>query len=479
MVRKSVLYILLLSALTAAAQVTPYDRLTLGDADIMGTTRYVGLGGAMAAVGGDASAVGDNPAGLGIYRHGELMLSFDYQHNRPNPGTPVGRFSCAQASWNFCFLSDQLQGVVANNIMLNYRRVKNFSRQYGMSYTNMDYSQTDVMVEKTNGLIPTDLQGDEAWRNSDIGWLSKLGYEGYLINPDSTDNTMWLPANNGSVNGNLSVSESGAMDEFTIAWGMNISNQWYIGTELGVRSLTYMKSTVYDEAFRAGGNYSLKSNVTASGVGFISKFGLLYRPTRYLRLGAAFHSPVPVGLTLRNYADLSSVYGGTVTVGSPENTDSPRSFSQPMRVVAGMAFQLNTIGLLSLEYDYQHDINKSNVKLTDTHTAKVGMEAVAGNNWFFNLGYALRFRSLDKGKWSDTVYPLDYSSVRTDTEFANLQYAHYLSGGISFRHKYVVVGAAYQCCLKREHIRFHEMQPVPIALGTTSHRVVFSIAWRH
>ena len=44
---------------------------------LMGTARYVGMGGAMTAIGGDPTAALDNPAGLGLYRRSELSLTLD------------------------------------------------------------------------------------------------------------------------------------------------------------------------------------------------------------------------------------------------------------------------------------------------------------------------------------------------------------------------------------------------------------------
>ena len=42
-----------------------------------GTARYVGMGGAMTAIGGDPSAAMDNPAGLGLYRRSEISVSVE------------------------------------------------------------------------------------------------------------------------------------------------------------------------------------------------------------------------------------------------------------------------------------------------------------------------------------------------------------------------------------------------------------------
>lgn len=464
---------------TCAAQVTSYDRLTFGEQDLMGTSRYVGMAGAMAAVGGDASAAAGNPAGLGVYRRSELMLTLDCQINVPSYGFRTTQFSCGQASWNFYFPLDRMRGVVGNSVMLNYRRVKNFRREYGMRLNNMDFSQTDVMALKTQGLGESELGKPDAWDNADIGWLSKVGYEGFLIDPDSVDMTLWLPHNQGSVNGTLDVRENGSVDEFSFTWGMNISNQWYVGAELGLRSLIYSKSTCYSEVFDNGNRYSLDSYVSASGVGMLSKLGVIYRPIQLLRFGAAFHAPVPMAFSIRNYADLSSINGAApaIVVRTPEMNNSPEWINQPLRAVFGLAFQLGKQGLVSMEYDYEHDLNK---RVLDTHWAKLGLEYVLANNWFFNLGYGFRVRQItEKGLLSDPINIIDNNSVRLDTEAAQLHYANHITAGISFRFKYAVAGLAYQCRLSEDLVRFHELQPDPVRMNTRTHKIVFSLAWRH
>ena len=64
----------LCSVFCVPAQAQDYARLS--ERSIMGTARYVGMGGAMTAIGGDPSSVFDNPAGLGLYQRSEVMLSF-------------------------------------------------------------------------------------------------------------------------------------------------------------------------------------------------------------------------------------------------------------------------------------------------------------------------------------------------------------------------------------------------------------------
>ena len=51
----------------ASAQ-TAYDAQAIAQKELNGTARFVGMGGAMSALGGDVSTIATNPAGVAIYR---------------------------------------------------------------------------------------------------------------------------------------------------------------------------------------------------------------------------------------------------------------------------------------------------------------------------------------------------------------------------------------------------------------------------
>ena len=56
---------------------TIYDGAKLTGKDLNGTARFVGMGGAMGALGGDISTMG-TPAGIGLYRSSDVMTSFGF-----------------------------------------------------------------------------------------------------------------------------------------------------------------------------------------------------------------------------------------------------------------------------------------------------------------------------------------------------------------------------------------------------------------
>lgn len=60
-----------------------YDATNIASHNLNGTARFVGMGGAMGALGGDISTIGTNPAGIGLYRSSDAMFSlsfFEYRH---------------------------------------------------------------------------------------------------------------------------------------------------------------------------------------------------------------------------------------------------------------------------------------------------------------------------------------------------------------------------------------------------------------
>ena len=74
--KKRYLYLAALGLIVipAAAQET-YQSEKLIENDLNGTARYVGMGGAMEALGADISTISSNPAGIGLFRSSQVALS--------------------------------------------------------------------------------------------------------------------------------------------------------------------------------------------------------------------------------------------------------------------------------------------------------------------------------------------------------------------------------------------------------------------
>ena len=70
----SIIFAASLLSMPLSAQET-YENANLATQDLNGTARYVGMGGAMDALGADISTIGTNPAGIGLFRRSTANIT--------------------------------------------------------------------------------------------------------------------------------------------------------------------------------------------------------------------------------------------------------------------------------------------------------------------------------------------------------------------------------------------------------------------
>jgi hypothetical protein len=330
-----------------------------------------------------------------------------------------------------------------------------------------------TMCAKTNGLSEADMGIDDIWNNYEIGWLSILAYDGYLIDP--TTQNQWIPSVEFN-KGDLIVSESGSSDLYTISWAGNINNQWYIGVSLNVPTLTYTKQISLYES--NGSQYAeLKSLFHASGVGVNASFGLISRPTQWLRLGVSLHTPTMLAMSVQTEGDVySNINGQKYEVLTPASGVIDMKYAAPLRSSASVAFQLKNLGMLSLQYDYAHALRDKELgysPMDDIHTLRAGLEAQVSRGWYLNAGYVYESTFTPDGK-----VELAYNSIRTDTDYRFTQFSQYASAGFGYRNDHLVVGLAYQYGWQLLHQYATEYQSNATGVHTNTHRIVGTLAWR-
>ena len=445
---------------------------------LMGTARYVGMGGAMTAVGGDPSAVLDNPAGLGLYRRNEITLSISETIDRTQQAEGIDTYQSARfAAPNIATIwvwgnPNKQRGMIYSNVMLSANRLANFNREIVVKGTGL--GMVPSICALTNGLDETYLQ-NKPWDDTEIGWLSILGYETYLINPqadslatDVLNQYQWTPAVD-FTEGSLSVSEVGYYDQYTLSWAGNISNQWYVGLSVNIPTLSYTKRTSHYETDRFQ-SAELKSMYHLSGVGVSGTIGLIYRPIQALRVGASFHTPTMMSLSIQTEGDMySTVEGKKYEALTPASGVVSSEMVSPLRTSVSVAGQIGNRGLIAVQYDYAHSS-----EMEDVHTLRIGAEAQATRGLFLNAGYVYESSFMK----NDPVWMLGYNEIRTDMDYRYTQSSQYLSAGVGYRSDAVVAQLAYQYRWQTVHQYASEMQLLPIEVGTQTHSIVATLAWR-
>lgn len=338
---------MLVAAFPMSAQ-TVYDAAKIANKDLNGTARFVGMGGAMGALGGDISTIGTNPAGIGIYRSNDAMVSFglsaygmesDYMGNKMNLDKKKGAFD--NAGFVFSSKIGNATALRYVNFGFNYHKAKSFYKNMSMNGNLGEHTQTDYMAAQATGI---EGWGNDPFNDSNIGWLSALGYQSYLITdvifhngqggvpagyvPYMVDGVQVknldgdlayiTPGEYGGMywggNGTFRSEERGGIDQYDFNVSFNINDRVYLGMTIGAYVVDYRKYTFYDENYLdnagnpIGQGYNLQSWNKIRGTGFDVKFGAILRPFEYspLKIGLAIHTPTYYSLDYKTNARVES-----------------------------------------------------------------------------------------------------------------------------------------------------------------------------
>lgn len=470
---KKILLILLL-AYSLSPIAYSQDVQRFAERSTIGTARYVGMGGAMTAIGGDPSAAMVNPAGLGLYRRSEISVSIDEtidntQQVGSNDTYQRTRFAAPHISAIWAWGNSQKQrGLVYNNFMFSLNRLANFNRDIVVKGAGMGMVPTICNITNDEGGVSEEFLVNKPWDDVEIGWLSILGYEAYLIDP--IENNKWKPAVD-FTDGSLSISETGTSDQYTLSWAGNIGNQWYIGIGLNIPTINYTKHTsLREENKQNSSSAELKSMFHVSGVGVSGSFGLIYRPIQALRIGASLQTPTILSLSRQSTGDMySTIAGQKYEVLTPESGVMDIDIASPLRTSVSVAGQMGKIGLIAVQYDYAH----SN-EMEDIHTLRIGAEAQMTRGLFLNAGYVYESSFMKE----DPKWLLGYNEIRTDMDYRYTAATQYASAGIGYRSDVVVAQLAYQYGWQTIHQYASEEQALPCYVDSHTHRIVATLAWR-
>lgn len=282
----------------AMAQET-YENTKLIDNNLNGTARYVGMGGAMEALGADLSTIGTNPAGLGLFRKGKVDLSFGLVSQ-----TGMNKFSSLNKT-NMSF--DQI-GVVFNvnktsnvsfNIGFNYHKSRNFDQLLNAANTLNNASQNKLTYQKyRNQVFQT--QDDATYSQVDNLYMKNLLYN------NTTSAYYYFPASGYLYN----QQNKGYIGEYDMNLSANINDRVYLGLTMGIHDVHYNGYSEYTEKILPNADnierLTLNDSREITGTGFDVKFGAIVRPMAEspFRLGAYVHTPVWYDLTTSNYTEL-------------------------------------------------------------------------------------------------------------------------------------------------------------------------------
>lgn len=440
------------------------DALRYSQIGVGGNARFISMGGAFGALGANLSCLSYNPAGIGIYRKGEMNI------------TPGVNFNSVRSSYNGTDNKDFTPSLVFNGFGIagswDSKQNEEVRHSLGVSLNQLQNfnSSTSIQGRGKGSSIMNDILANAngyTIPNLDPSY-SGLAYSTYLLDTINGNYYGFIDPKQDMLQ-TKKIVRSGKMNELAIGYTYGYKDKLYLGASLGIPIVSYSHNSsftesddkdslrIYKDASNniqstysypvwvynnmdnnglLGGFKSMTYNEVykTTGRGYNLKLGAIYRVNDFIRIGANYQTPTVLNLTdVYSYSMTTSFDGGDVISASyPENGGIYRyKIITPMRYGASLGFIYKKVLAVGLDYEgvnYSQasitssqptefsGVNKTiSTKYTQASNLRAGAE-VNIQGVFVRAGYAMYgspFGNTFSGKFVRTSY----------------------SGGIGFRNK--------------------------------------------
>lgn len=373
------------------------DAIRYSNLGVNGTSRFIGLGGAFGAVGADPTCASYNPAGLGLYRKGEISFAFSTR-NQNNSAT---LYNTANRQLNGGLAFNSLGLVVA------WKDEKDIDSRHILAFTSNQLQNFSKTIRMTGYTRTSSIAQDMlnlAIVNKSPAYLNYayegLGYNTYLLDTFNNQFFSYVDLKR-SVKQTRDLNTSGKVNDINFSYAYSNKDQFYFGASLGIPQIRYESTTTHAESDdldsmrvtvtspttytttyidglpaiwndKLGFNsLEYKEYFKTTGTGLNLKLGAIFRIGPNFRFGMYYHSSTYYTLTDNYYNSLSVRFDyGTKTPITDKYPGKGGTFSYtlrtPQKYSLNGAYLFGKKGLVSMDYE-----------LTDYRSARLSSENVS------------------------------------------------------------------------------------------------------
>ena len=347
-----------------------------------GTARFRGLGGNQTALGGDASSLFGNPAGLAFYNRSELSVSPTLNLNSTQStylgstqSDNGGKLAIGQLGLIFAGRNDNTGRWHRTTFGIGYNQNINYFNRFAFQGRNNRSSFVDPILLDANSRKVTGSQIDAEYdpNTNQATDLLAAAYQLFLVNgapftdaqgkPNSGVPYTRFDATNARDQRNTFAS-SGAQSQWTLAYAGNLDDKLYLGANVGISSVRYTTDNVLTEYVlngRSFDNYSQRDQLSVRGNGINLSLGAIYKLTPGLQIGATVMTPTfmsmketfsqSVSVVAKDPNLASQIRNNTVNV---QPNDFNYSITTPFRASGGATVFLGKgkLGFLTATAEY-------------------------------------------------------------------------------------------------------------------------------
>ena len=470
----------LLNMFCASAQ-DIYTMESVTSEDLNGTARFIGMGGAMSALGADISTMGTNPAGIGLYRSADVATSLSL--NALAEGQKFDEHGKTRMSYDQAGIVYPIKmgngSMRFFNVGFNYHKRKNFK-----SLISADQNLTNGASQTWEMADVSSFFGDASVNDGGTP-LTDAGYQTYLFDKvkdehgkDVTDefgNKVYNVYN--GVNNSYCKWTTGGIQQYDFNMSTNISDRYYFGITMGVYNVDvdsysgYMENLALNDGTSVG-DYLLTNARSLSGNGIDFKFGTIIYPIEgsSFRVGLSFSTPVWYSLTANCTSQIYSTIGGKkydirTEVGDHDfNIRTPWKFNISAGGTIGnflaldAEYEYSDYSSASLSYDDSYDewgwggnqtkdreLNREASKyLKGVSTVRLGAEAKLDYGLSLRLGYNYVSTPIKSNALQNQFINSASIDYNTSTNYVNLGDINRYTVGLGYKAKHFYTDFAWQ-----------------------------------
>lgn len=453
------------------------DRAT-NASDIIGSARYVGMGGAMGALGADISVISNNPAGIGMIRKNNVSFTLGgvVQDAAPAYGDDRAHFTFDQIGFVVPFMKDD---DIRVNFAFNYQKKINYNQSLFTQQALNGLSQSDMFAWIANNTWNTDNDGNLYFYSPFYDNLYAAGFFGETGAPGNE----YFAAPYRGLFGNYTRCSSGSLQGFDFNLSGSVNERVFWGLTFGIDRMRYEHSASYEEI--GEDSYVLYQDQELKGHGFNFKAGLIARPfeDNALRFGLAVESPTWTMLKHRGWAGVSVLNGEYYTQPSYMYDDNYLEYNvyTPWKVRVSAASTISDFFAWDVEYEYSmnnltkmgypkegnytdyydyYDDYPSGPRVAMTkdsqmnqltrnvmrgvHNVRAGFEIKPFDQVAVRAGYNFYSKPFKSNARLDQTCDSPAYDFSTSTEYINLGVTHIFTLGLGYQGKHFFADLAYK-----------------------------------
>ncbi len=402
-----------------------------------GTARYQASGGAFGALGGDLSAISNNPAGSTVFAFSEASVTADFQ-SFENDATFYGNqesdqknsFNIGQGGFVLVLKNASASKWDKLAFGFNTQLVNNFNKQVYFEGTNTNSGlQTYFLAHATGVSYDFDLRDTRNISNEYLfqgnrGYSAQQTYlalRSYLMNYDENTNEYFVPGVFNSVMGinqtHLNYS-TGGQRLYTLNFAGRFNNKFSIGANINFYSIDYSETKETFDYYTDQSNSFIKEalfqeELRTFGTGVSLQVGAIFQASKTLRLGLSYTSPTfyaledeqMQALSVKSQEDLEGDVYTEVIEPNVVNVIGPYNVQTPSKTQASAALVVGTSGFVSADFGVK---NYANSNISDNNGTDYGylndsIENDLNSSTFMRIGGEKRFGdfTLRAGYWME------------------------------------------------------------------------------